>query len=323
VTLRPARPLLLGILVASFAFSPATALADPAEPTNYQSVVLDVDPRTPGVHFEIVGGDAYLAVSVEPGHAVEVPGYFDEPYIRIETDGTVWVNEQAPAFEINASRFGRFSGDEGNGSDPAWKTVGADGTYAWHDHRTHWMSEDRPPTIDPSVAERIFPWQVPVLVDGVPTVVSGELSWVPSRSPLPTTLVGAVALLPLIWLRRRNAALPQAYAVAAAVLSGVATWLLWLGTPPVGRASPAVPVLVWVALAAALAAIAVRRPTSTRLLAAGAVVCLLPVVVGLASVLVRPVVPSPSPLGLVAAYSLAAWSAVGSLVAAMRPPASV
>lgn len=34
----------------------APAVADPARPTNYESVVITVEPSTEGVRFEVVGG---------------------------------------------------------------------------------------------------------------------------------------------------------------------------------------------------------------------------------------------------------------------------
>jgi len=57
------------------------ALADPAVPTNYRSIVNVVDPQPTGVTVEVVGGDAFLSVAAAEGNTVEVPGYFGEPYL--------------------------------------------------------------------------------------------------------------------------------------------------------------------------------------------------------------------------------------------------
>ena len=85
------------------------AAADPAVPTNYKSTVFTVSPNTGGAEFSIVGGDAFMQIAVAPGHTALVPGYFDEPYIRIDADGTVWVNHDSPAYYINQDRFGDVS----------------------------------------------------------------------------------------------------------------------------------------------------------------------------------------------------------------------
>lgn len=74
-----------------------TAAADVAVPTNYKSTVFDVDPAVPGATFTVVGGDAFMEVEVAEGHSVLVPGYFKEPYLRIDVDGSVWLNLDSPA----------------------------------------------------------------------------------------------------------------------------------------------------------------------------------------------------------------------------------
>jgi hypothetical protein len=175
------------------------AIADPGHPTNYESTVVDVEPRSDGVRFSVAGGDAYLTVSVEPGHTVEIPGYFNEPYIRIDADQSVYVNENSEAFFINGDRYGR-SEIPGyvKGSEPSWALVGTDGFYAWHDHRAHWMSLDLPPTVTGAQRQQVFPWSVPTVVNGMTTTVSGELVWVPSRNAIPAILAGMAALLPLL-----------------------------------------------------------------------------------------------------------------------------
>ena len=71
------------------------AAADPAEPTDYRSVVDVVEPAIAGVTIDVVGGDSFLRVRAEAGHEVIVIGYWDEPYARITADGTVEVRDRA------------------------------------------------------------------------------------------------------------------------------------------------------------------------------------------------------------------------------------
>jgi len=84
----------LGVSVLVASAGPAAA--DPVGPTNYRSDVTAVTPASDGVDVDVLGGDAFLRVTVAPGHEVLVPGYdTDEdaaPYLRFRGDGTVEVN---------------------------------------------------------------------------------------------------------------------------------------------------------------------------------------------------------------------------------------
>ncbi|MEO9165911.1 MAG: hypothetical protein ABI470_09465, partial [Aquihabitans sp.] len=108
---------------------PATAAhADPARPTNFESQVLSAQPELPvGVDLRIVGGDAFLQLSVDRGHEVIVPDYDQGPgttpgpYLRFESDGTVSVNESSAAAVINDSRYGRAGATIDFDQPPRWK----------------------------------------------------------------------------------------------------------------------------------------------------------------------------------------------------------
>lgn len=232
------RALTLVILVCLVVLGAAQpASADPATPTNYRSTVTAVEPEASGVVFEITGGDAFLSVSVETGHTVLIPGYFGEPYVRIDPDRSVWVNESSRSFYINQDRYGQIAPpkDLDANAPPTWAQVGDDGRYAWHDHSSHWMSHDLPPAISGDILETVFPWKVPVVIDGVDTTVRGELVWVPSRSPWGPVLAGIVALLPFAARgRQRLLARGLVIAVGSAAAIGAEVALL-LGTPASAR----------------------------------------------------------------------------------------
>lgn len=247
------RPLTLVILVCLVVLGAAQpASADPATPTNYRSTVTAVGPEASGVVFEITGGDAFLSVSVETGHTVLIPGYFGEPYVRIDPDRSVWVNKSSRAFYINQDRYGEVAPpkDLDPNAPPAWAQVGDDGRYAWHDHRSHWMSHDPPPAISGDVLETVFPWELPVVIDGVDTTVRGELVWVPSRSPWGPVLAGMVALLPFaVWGTQHHLARGLVIAAGSAAAIGVEIALI-IGTPAPARGLWAEAILPLVAVGA-------------------------------------------------------------------------
>lgn len=266
------RAALAGLLAVLFLLvGTGTAQADPAEPTNYESTIFDVDPASDAARFQIVGGDAFVEVEVSPGHEVLIPGYFQEPYLRIGADGSVWVNEDSPAFYINQDRYGNVQAPpeaDGKG-DPRWKQVGSDGHYSWQDHRVHWMSLDLPPTIVGDRYQVVFPWEFPVVIDGAESSVRGELVWVPSRNPYWPLLAGFIGLLPLVlWDRLTTPTL--AGLVGLGVGAALAIALLQLGGTPASARGVTLSVVV-PAVAGVVAAVAVvlRHRVSSRALLAG------------------------------------------------------
>lgn len=309
--------LLLGLivvvlLVAGFA---TPAVADPAEPTNYRSTVSGVAPATTGVEFAVVGGDAFLEITVAQGHSASINGYSDEPYIRIDTDGMVWVNDSAPAFYFNQDRYGTTGVPDGVEAEnpPSWVLMASDGRYAWHDHRVHWMSFDRPATVAGNVEQSVFPWTLRVTVDDVETTISGELIWLPSRSPLPAILAGVLVLIPLaIWgYRSRAARVTISWTTIGVALA--ATSAQYLATPASGRSVTIQFVLAVAAFAIATAALAVHLSQGRISLWLDFVVglCLIGWFVASVTTLWMPVLPSTlSPLLERSFVALVGWGAL-------------
>lgn len=305
------------------------AAADPAEPSNYESTVVSVDPLPSGVSFEVVGGDSFLVATAEPGHEVLVLGYFSEPYLRIDADGSVWLNENSRAFYINIDRYANaevpdWVDDEG---PPRWKQVDDSGAYPWHDHRVHWMSPDPPPTIDGSTREVVFPWELPVIVDGRESVIRGELVWVPSLSPIGPLLAGIIALLPLVAWRRWRTPLAGALTGGGALLAIVVTVIQSSGTPAAARGFPIWIVFPAVALATTIAALIAwrtdRATLANRLNVTSGVV-LVAWAVATLEVLWLPVLPSAaSPDAERVAVAFVLWAGIGaaafSAVTLLRP----
>ena len=87
--------------------APVPAWADPAQPTNYNSEVTSIEPADPAVSARVVGGDSFLRLTVAAPAEVVVMGYGQEPYIRFDRLGTVWVNTRSPAHFLNQDRYGQ------------------------------------------------------------------------------------------------------------------------------------------------------------------------------------------------------------------------
>jgi len=85
------------LAAAAVALCGEPAGADPAGPTNQRSRVVAVEPPSEGAVVRVVGGDAFLELSLDRGHEVVVPGYGGEPYLRFRRDGRVEENRRSPA----------------------------------------------------------------------------------------------------------------------------------------------------------------------------------------------------------------------------------
>lgn len=210
--------------------SPAgLARADAAGPTDYESVVVSIEPATPAIDVEIIGGDSFVRLTVQPGTEVVVTGYFDEPYLRFAADGSVEQNRRSPTVQLNEDRYADSDVTVNVGTAgevaarvPEWERVATGGTFVWHDHRSHWMARSAPPGKGPGdvVSDQILP----VTVDGTPVSVRIVSTWQdePSRISLwAGAVVAAFAAMILLSVRRRQAWL---LALAAAAATGIGWW---------------------------------------------------------------------------------------------------
>lgn len=206
---------------------PAVAHADPAGPTDYRTTITSIEPRTDAIELDVVGGDAFLQIEVEPGHEVIVLGYAGEPYLRIRPDGTVEQNRRSYATYYNDERDGRTDIPDivDNDADPEWERVGGGGRWAWHDHRAHWMGTERPIGLEPG--ESLPPQIVPLVVDEVPVAVEVCITLVeaPSLVPVVFGLVIGLGLAVLgIVLGPATTALVMLLLGSGAVVAGVAQY---------------------------------------------------------------------------------------------------
>lgn len=256
---RPRRRHLAALVVALVAaVGPARpAAADAARPGNVRSEVTGTTPGIP-VQARVVGGDAFLQLTVERGHEVVVLDYVGGDYVRIDADGTVSENRGSAAWRLNRTRYGDGEVDPEATGAADWRVVARDGTWAWHDHRVHWMS----PTTAPDTS-----WTVPLRVDGRAAEILGRYGPVDAPAGWPWWLVVAA-------LAAASALVASRVARPAGALALVAVAV----TAPVAVALHRLPAATWAgsallgaALLAAVGSLATRRPTSGALVAGAGV----------------------------------------------------
>jgi hypothetical protein len=233
--------LLLGLGATVASAGPVAA--DPAGPTDYRTEITSVVPATPSITTEIIGGDSFFMLTVEPGTEVMVIGYQGEDNLWFRPDGTVLENQNSPSTYLNRNRLGgggipdRARAD----AEPDWREVASDGSYAWHDHRAHWMQEARPFGLGPG--DQILEAVIPLVVDGDDVEVTVVSTWMPAPSPVPAIAGLAVGLLlagGVFVLRRSRRAPALLAALPVAVLALVVGGWQFLSLP-----SETGPRIVW------------------------------------------------------------------------------
>jgi hypothetical protein len=192
---------LVAVLASLAIVGPASAhVGGGAAGSDFDGRVLSVTPDVPGLSVRVLQFGDELELVNGTGTEVLVPGYSDEPYLRIGPDG-VWRNARSPATYINLDRFGQVDlpADADAAAAPRWVRISTEPQYVWHDHRTHWMSEGQlPPQVaaDPTTSHLVFEWTVPLRHGDTAVEVAGELTWSPPPSPwLVWPAIAALVLL--------------------------------------------------------------------------------------------------------------------------------
>lgn len=221
---RSIRGALLGVLLALMLGGPA--LADPAGPTDYRSEIVSIDPPTPAITVEIIGGDSFLQLETTSGTEVIVIGYQGEPYLWFQPEGGVFENRNAPTTYTNESRYG---GDEippnaTADAEPDWQQIASGSRWAWHDHRIHWMQRTRP--LGAAAGDQILESVVPLVVDGTDVDVTVISTWQSAPSPLPMWLGGiaGVVLTAGLWALRGRTGRMLLVVAPAALAFVVGAW---------------------------------------------------------------------------------------------------
>lgn len=178
--------------------------------TNYVAKFLDSG--APGLKWQVFGGDALVELTNHTGTSVVVLGYEGEPYLLYTPGEGVMRNERSPATFLNDDRWANVAvpREASATADPVWELVASGDSYAWHDHRMHWMSFFPPAIViaDRQHEQLVFEWELPLLVGdpGRAVAAKGELLWIP---PVvwwpPVVILGAVfaAVVALYAARRR------------------------------------------------------------------------------------------------------------------------
>jgi hypothetical protein len=152
---------------------------------DYRSTVRAVVPSVAGLEIRVLNYDDRLEMVNRTGKTIAIPGYDDEPYLRIRGGGSVQVNRRSPSYYVNNERYGLSAPppQADSKAPPQWQTASKTGRYEWHDHRIHYMSKSTPPQVkDEDKRTKVFDWKVPMTAGGQPATIRGDLYWQPASN---------------------------------------------------------------------------------------------------------------------------------------------
>lgn len=209
---------------------------DSVQPRNTESVIQSVVPALPDdVRIDIVGADTFVRLRAT-NHAVNVPGYEGEPYLRFEKNGEVFINESSPTTALNDDRFGNVDMSAFvEGAATKWRRIATNGTAMWHDHRVHWMSPKPPAPIDDEGT--VLTWKVPIVVDDVEIAVSGTL-YLRHQASIAWWLFGVVSLLAAVALTLMKKRILQLVLLVISLVGVVVGTMQLIGLPNGARITP-------------------------------------------------------------------------------------
>lgn len=198
-TQRPDRRRAVAAVVAATVLAgavPAAALGH-GGPTStsehFLSSVLAVSPPVSGLELSVADRDDRLVLTNGSSHTVVVQGYSYEPYLRFDAKG-VWQNMRSPSRWLDVERrpSSALPAEADAKAAPEWQLVSPGRTWEWHDHRIQYMGVGSPSdTVKPvNGAIDVIDWEVPLQVDGTPTVVSGRLMWYAKANVTPAEAAG-------------------------------------------------------------------------------------------------------------------------------------
>jgi len=177
---RAAFCLLLALLAATWPGTAASAHGLP-DSRYYRSAITAVEPSIPGLVLAVTKAGESITLTNHTGKTVVVIGYAGEQYLRITPAG-VEENIASLSSSLNGSLI--IQGlpqkqEQPNQLRSKWHHVSDQPTFTWHDHRIHWMAQQRPAVVaaDPHHAHKVFDWKIPLTVNGQPVIVNGELDW--------------------------------------------------------------------------------------------------------------------------------------------------
>jgi hypothetical protein len=199
--------------------------------TDFEARVGSLTPAAAGVHARVLDGDLLLELRVAPTQVVVVLGFVGEPFLRFSSAGV-----EANAASPTAGSAGVIPpGDAATAPGVHWRLIRKGHVLAWHDNRLRPVPTVRARSQQPHA---LGTWQVPLIVDGRATTLSGTEWYAAAPSPWPWLVTGALLLVLALFGGRHLAPRAQRLIAAALLVVAVAGLMSsWAGVILAGRAT--------------------------------------------------------------------------------------
>lgn len=243
--------------------SPNTVWADPAEPTDYESKIIRIEPDFADIEMQMIGGDSFIQLDNRGRHNITVIGYRAEPFLRFDQDGSVWENLRAPSRWLSADRYADtvVPATADSLAPPKWAQVADDGIYTWHDHRTHWMNKAKPPVAEPG--DQILELVVPLRIDGTLVDISVASYILAPPSKLPAALGVIVGATLAILAIRRHSLLPSILITTSAIAALTVGTIAFRSVPRITEPQVSLWAIPTLALLLAVVTVAISNRMTT------------------------------------------------------------
>jgi hypothetical protein len=151
----------------------------------YHSEIVAVEPAIPGVSVTIDHAGEVLTVTNRGDRTVIVRGYGDEEFLKIGPRG-VAENVTSMTSALNSGRIedeevaAQLAAAQRAGVEtPVWERQHDQSRAAWHDLRTSWSADERPPSVrkDPYADHEVATWAIPIQVGKDVALVRGRVLW--------------------------------------------------------------------------------------------------------------------------------------------------
>jgi hypothetical protein len=184
--------LVIGLVLAPPASAHGDDMSVPAA-TDYVSRITGFSSAVDGLSARMV--DATTGVELRNDSQVDVVvlGYQGEPYLRIGPTGS-YVNSRSPTPAMNDPMgVAPPTTAAGGPTEPVWRKKDSQPVTRWHDHRTHWMGSEAPPSGDQSEPRLVIPsWTLPLAQGDNHFELTGQVVWMPPPSAVPFVVLALV-----------------------------------------------------------------------------------------------------------------------------------
>ncbi len=186
-----------------------------------------------GLEAEVVDGDQRMWLRVPPATTVVVLDYRGARYLRFSRGG-VEVNQNSAMFYLNQTPVAQTPPTNlTRDTRPSWQKVTSGHAYGWHDGRLHALATV---ALAPG-ATYAGRWVIPLLLDGRPTTIAGDLWHAAPPSIVWFWPIAVLILCVLAAWRVRRPEVDAAAARACAIAALAAVAVAGIGRELYGRPS--------------------------------------------------------------------------------------